>query len=87
MASRLRKARRRRAETFAVLIWPDQQAHQLRTIVREMRICSAARNDIASEIGTLRRAVFYAAYLRLGYASLGWFNLQRHTRTRKRDFP
>ena len=88
MASRLRNARRRRAETFGThLIRPDQQAHQLRAIVREMRICSAAGNYIASEIGTLRRTVFYVAYLGLLYTSVGWFNSQGDTRTRERDFP
>ena len=70
-----------------ILIRPDQQAHQLRTIVREMRVCSAARNYIASEIGTLRRAVFYVAYLGLSYASFGWLNSQGDTGTRERDFP
>jgi hypothetical protein len=39
MASRLRNARQRRAETFGThLIRPDQQAHQLRAIAREMRV-------------------------------------------------
>ncbi len=88
MASRLRKARRRRAETFGThLIRPDQQAHQLRAITREMRVCSATRNYIASEIGTFRRAIFYVAYLGLRYAFVGWFNSQRNTGTRERDFP
>ena len=88
MASRLRNARRRRAETFGThLIRPDQQAHQLRAIVREMRVCSAARNYIASEIGTLSRAIFYVAYLGLRYPSVGWFNSQGDTGTRERDFP
>ena len=87
MASRLRNARRRRAETFGThLIRPDQQAHQLRAIVREMRVCSAARNYIASQIGTLRRAVFNVAYLGLRYPPVGWFNSQRDTGTRKRYF-
>ena len=88
MASRLRNARRRRAETFGThLIRPDQQAHQLRAIAREMRVCSAAGNYIASEIGTFRRAVFYVAYLGLRYAFVGWFNSQGDTGTRERDFP
>ena len=88
MASRLRNARRRRAETFGThLIRPDQQAHQLRAIVREMRVCSAARDDIASEIGTLRRAIFYVAYLGLRYAFVGWFNSQGNAGTRERDLP
>ena len=88
MVSRLRKARRRRAETFGThLIRPDQQAHQLRAIVREMRVCSAARNYIASEIGTLRRAIFNVAYLGLRYAFVGWFNSQGNAGTRERDFP
>ena len=86
MASRLRNARRRRAETFGThLIRPDQQAHQLRAIVREMRFCSAAGNDIASEIGTLRRTVFYVAYLGLRYTSVALFNSQGDTTTRERD--
>ena len=88
MASRLRNARLRRAETFGThLVRPDQQAHQLRAIVREMRVCSAARNYIASEIGTLRRIVFYVAYLELLYTSVGWFNSQGNAGTRERGFP
>ena len=88
MASRLRNARPRRAETLGThLIRPDQQAHQLRAIAREMRVCSAARNYIASEIGTLRRAVFYVAYFGLRYTSVGWFNSQGDTGTRERDLP
>jgi hypothetical protein len=88
MASRLRNARRRRAEPFSThLIRPDQQAHQLRAVVREMRVCSAAGNYIASEIGALRRTVFYVAYRGLRHASVGWFNPLGHTGTRERDFP
>ena len=88
MASRLRNARRHRAETLGThLIRPDQQAHQLRAIVREMRVCSAARNYVASEMGTLRRASFNVAYLGLRYAFVGWFNSQGNAGTRERDFP
>ena len=88
MVSRFRKARRRRAESSHTdLVRPNEQVHQLRAIVRKMRVCSAARNDIASEIGTLRRTVFYVAYLGLRYTSVGWFNSQGDTRTRERDFP
>ena len=67
------------------LIRPDQQAHQLRAIVREMRVCSATRNYIASEIGTLRRAIFYVAYLglRLRVCRLVQFSRgRRNARTR-----
>ena len=72
MASRLRNARQRRAETFGThLIRPDQQVHHLRAISREMRVSSAARNYIASEIGTLRRAIFNVAYFGLRYAFVG----------------
>ena len=55
MVSRLRKAHRRRAESFGThLIRPDQQAHHLRAIVRQMRVCAATSDYIASEIGTFR---------------------------------
>ena len=88
MVSRLRKARRRRAETFGThLIRPDQQVHHLRAISRGMRVSSAARNYIASEIGTLRRAVFNVADLGLRYPPVGWLNSQGDTGTRERDFP
>ncbi len=87
MVSLLRNGPRRRAETFGThLIGPDQQAHQLRAIPRQMSICSAARNNVASEIGTLRRAIFYVAYLGLRYAFVAWFNSQWDTGTRERDF-
>jgi hypothetical protein len=88
MVSRSRKARRRRAERFHTdLVRPNEQVHQLRAIVRKMRVCSAARNYIASEIGTLRRAIFNVAYLGLRYAFVGWFNSQGDAGTRERDFP
>ena len=88
MASRLRNARRRRAKTFGTdLIGPDQQAHQLRAVVREMRVCSATRNYIASEVGTFRCAIFYVAYLGLRYPSVGWFNSQGDAGTRERNVP
>jgi len=86
--SRLRKARRRRVESFGThLIRPNEQVHQLCTIVRKMRVSSAARNYIASEIGTLRGAIFNVAYLGLRYAFVGWFNSQGNAGTRERDFP
>jgi len=85
MASRLRNARRRRAETLGThLVRPDQQAHQLRAIVREMRVCSAARNYIASEIGTLRRTVFLRSLPRAALHVVGWFNSQGHRNARTR---
>ena len=88
MVSHLRNARRRRAESFGThLVWPNEQVHQLRAIVRKMRVCSATRNYIASEIGAFRRAIFYVVYLGLGYPSVGWFNSQGDTGTRERDFP
>ena len=88
MVSRSRKARRRRAESFHTdLVRPNEQVHQLGAIVRKMRVCSAARNYIASEIGTLRRAIFYVAYLGLRYPSVRWLNSQGDTGTRERDFP
>src|SRR4029077_11459247 len=65
----------------------DQQAHQLRAIAREMRVCSAARNYVASEMGTLSRAIFNVAYLGLRYAFVGWVNSQGTAGARKRDFP
>ena len=88
MVSRLRNARRRLAESFGThLLWPNEQVHELRPIVRKMRICSATRNYIASEIGTFRSITFYVAYLGLRYSSLGWFNSQGDAGTRERDFP
>ena len=88
MVSRLRNARRRRAESFAThLVWPNEQVHQLRAIACKMRICFATRNYIASEIGTFRSITFYVAYLGLRDSSLGWFNSQGDTGTRERDFP
>ena len=88
MVSRLRNARRRRAESFGThLVWPNEQVHQLRAIVRKMRICSATRNYVASEIGTFRCVTLYVAYLGLRDSSLGGFNSQGDTGTRERDFP
>ena len=88
MVSRWRKARQRLAKTLAThLIRPDQQPHQLRAISRKMRVCSAAGNYVASEIGTFRRTIPYVAYFGLRYAVVGWFNSQRDTGTRERDFP
>ena len=88
MVLRLRKARRRRAESFHTdLVRPNEQVHQLCAIVRKMRVSSAARNYIASEMGTLRRAIFNVAYLGLRYAFVGWFNSQGNAGTRERDFP
>ena len=69
MASRLRNARQRRAETFGThLIRPDQQAHQLRAIIREMGVCSATTDYIASQIGAFRCVIFNVAYFGLRYA-------------------
>ena len=69
MVSQLRKAHRRRAEGFGTyLIWPNEQAHQLRAIVCQMRICAATTDYIASEIGTFRCVIFNVAYLGLRYS-------------------
>ena len=88
MVSRFRKARRRRAESFHTdLVRPNEQVHQLGAIARKMRVCSAARNYIASEIGTLRRAIFNVAYLALRYRFVGWFNSQGNAGTREGEFP
>src|SRR5215510_8803546 len=88
MASRLRKALRRRAEAFGThLVRPNQQAHQLRAVTREVRVCSATGNYVTSEIRTLCRSVFHVSYLRLRNAFVSWFNSQRNTRTRERNFP
>ena len=87
MASHLRNARGRRAETFGThLLRPGQQAHQLCAIPREMRVYTAAGNYVSSEIGTLRCAAFYVGYLGLLYAFVAWLNSQGDTGTRERDF-
>src|SRR5262245_35598941 len=52
-----------------------------------MRIWSATRNYITSEVGTLCRSVFHVTYFGLRNAFVGWLNSQRYTRTRERDFP
>src|SRR4051794_8672434 len=87
-ALQLRKERPRRAKIFCThLIGPDQQSHQLPSIVRKMRICSATRNYVTSEIGTFRRAIFNVVYLRLCYGFVGWFNSQGNAGTPEREFP
>src|SRR5215472_18786383 len=63
------------------LVRPDQQAHQLRAIIRKMRIWSTARNHVASEIRTFRRTVFHVTYLGLCYVSVGCLNSQGNAGT------
>ena len=56
------------------LIRPNQQAHQLRAVTCEMRGFSAATNDVTSEIGTIRRALFYEGQFGLCYSSVAGVN-------------